>query len=165
MRKIIILLSVFLLFLYCKTLTTEELNAKREQIIANAKAKYEAIEKSKYSVDVIKHPDYSFKRTNPSALIVYDGFEPKKNYLIIGKISIIQLPKAKGKFIRKEIEDKVGAIGGNAILITEKRIGKKISSDTIGIFMPRSLLKYFQITTEKEKVSTISYYGYVVRWK
>ncbi len=159
MRKIIILFSIFLLFLSCEpTLTIEEQRAIMM-------AEYEAKEKSKYSVDVIKHPDYSFERTDPRALIVYDGFEPKKNYLIIGKVSIIQLPKAQAKFIRKELEDKVAAIGGNAILITEKIIGKKVSSDTIGIFMPRSLLKYFQITTEKEKVSTISYYGHVVRWR
>jgi len=153
MRKIIILLSLFLLFLSCETLTLEEQKAI-------VKAKLEA----RYSVDVIKHPDYSFERTDPGNLIVYDGFEPKKNYLIIGKISIKQLPNAKGEWIKKEIEDKVAAIGGNAILITEKTIGKKISSDTIGIFMPRSLLKYFQITTEKEKVLKISYYGHVIRW-
>jgi len=157
MRKIIILLSLFLLFLSCETITLEEQKAI-------AKAQLEKKIKSKYSVDVIKHPDYSFEITDPNALIVYDGFEPKKNYLIIGKISIIQLPTALGKWIKKEIEDKVAAIGGNAILITEKRIGKKVHVDTIGIFMPRSLLKYFQITTEKEKVSTISYYGHVVRW-
>ncbi|GAH58754.1 unnamed protein product [marine sediment metagenome] len=155
MRKAIILFSGFLLFLSCAPLPTIE---EQKAIV---KAKLE----SKYSVDVIKHPDYYYERTNPGALIVYDGFEPKKNYLIIGKVSIIQLPDAKGEWIRKEIEDKVAAIGGNAILITEKRIGKKISNDTIGIFMPQSLIKYFQITTEKEKVSTISYYGYVVRWK
>jgi len=158
MRKIVILLSVFFLFLSCEpTLTTEEQRAIMM-------AEYEAKEKSKYSVDVIKHPDYSFERTDPSGLIVYDGFEPKKNYLIMGKISIIKLPDAKGEWIRKEIENKVAAIGGNAILITEKTIGKKISSDTIGIFMPQSLIKYFQITDKKEKISSISYYGYVIRW-
>lgn len=158
MRKIIILISLSFLFLSCEpTLTIEEQRAIMM-------AEYESKEKSKYSVDVIKHPDYSFERTDPSALIVYDGFEPKKNYLIIGKVSIIQLPKARAKFIRKEIEDKVAAIGGNAILITEKTIGKKISSDTIGIFMPQSLIKYFQITDKKEKISNISYHGYVIRW-
>jgi len=157
MRKMIILLSVLFLFLSCETITLEEQRAM-------GMARYEKIEKSKYSVDVIKHPDYSFERTDPSTLIVYDGFEPKKSYLIIGKFSIIQLPKAQAKFIRKEIENKVAEIGGNAILITEKRIGKKINSDTIGIFMPKSLIKYFQITDKKEKISNMSYYGYVIRW-
>ena len=155
MRKAIILFSGFLLFLSCAPLPTIE----EQRAIVKAELE------SKYSIDVIRHPDYYFERTNPGALIVYDGFEPKKNYLIIGKISIIQLPDARAGLIKKEVEDKVAAIGGNAILINEKIIGKKVNKDTIGIFMPQSLLKYFQVTTKRERVLKISYYGYVVRWR
>ena len=82
----------------------------------------------------------------------------------MSKITIIQLPNAVAKMIKKEVEDKVSGIGGNAILITEKIIGKKVSEDTIGIFMPQSVLKYFQITTKRERISNISYYGHVIRW-
>jgi len=159
MKKLIILLSIFLLFLSCETLTTEEQ-------LAIDRAKLETKLRSKFSVDVIKHPDYFFERTNPNALIVYDGFEPKKNYLIIGKISIKQLANAKDYFTRKwikeDVENKVTEIGGNAILITEKKIGKKVYRETVGVFMPLSL--YLQTTTEKEEILDITYFGHVIRW-
>jgi len=164
MRKIAILISLFFIFLSCSNLSIENRIEKSKAGAEKIRNRIEKKERTKYIVQVIKHPDYYFERTDPKDLIVYDGFEPKKDYLIIGRIVIKQLPDARIDLIREEVEDKVTMIGGNAILITEKKSKKSIDSDTVGIFMPESLITYFQVTTEKEKISSISYSGYIIRW-
>ena len=164
MKKIAILISLFFVLLSCSNLSIENRAEKAKARSEKIRNRIEKKERTKYIVQVIKHPDYYFERTDPKDLIVYDGLEPKKDYLIIGRIVIKQLPDANVDLIRKDIEDKVTLIGGNAILITERSSKKSIDSETVGFIMPESLIKYFQITTEKEKVSSISYSGYVIRW-
>lgn len=164
MRRISILISLFFIFMSCSNLSIEDRIERSKARAEEIKNRVEKKERTKYVVQVIRHPDYSFERTDPKDLIVYDGFEPKKDYLIIGRIIIKHMPDANVDLIRKDIEDKVAIIGGNAILITEKSSKKSIDSKTVGFIMPESLIKYFQVTKEKEKVSSISYQGYVIRW-
>jgi len=149
-------------------MSVEEIEKARavevEEARAQAHDRYVKSKRAKYVVIVVKHPDYSFERTKPENLVVYDGFEPKRNYLIIGKVEIRQRPDADLEWIRKDVGDKVSEIGGNAILITEKNFEKHINRVTLGDFNPKSLINYFEVSTEIERVSTIIYYGYVIRW-
>lgn len=131
MRKIIILLSVFLLFLSCETLRT-----RRKEYIARPNYKT-----ADYYITVVKHPDLNFTETDPGSVKIYEGFKPLDDkYFAIAGIGIYGNAEIGSYEAKKELKEKAAEIGGHALILIDidSKTGK-IGGGITGISIPRYL--------------------------
>ncbi len=129
MRKIIILLSVFLLFLSCEALRT-----RRKEYIAPPNYKT-----PDYDIFVVEHPDINFPETDPDSVKIYEGFKPLDDkYFAIGGIGIYGNADIGSYEAKKELKEKAAEIGGHALILIDMDSKTRESAGGItGMSIPR----------------------------
>ncbi len=119
-------------------------------------------------VGVSRNPDFNYAPTDPRTVLIYDRFEPRHPYIIIGRISIDPNWSMSVRSTEKKIRVKAAAIGGDGVIITNVNVNiaafNQYQTARGNLQFSENRLDYYAVyNTTVIPARMVYLYGYVIK--
>ncbi len=119
-------------------------------------------------VGVSRNPDFNYAPTDPRTVLIYDRFEPRYSYFIIGRISIDPNWSLSVRQIERKIQEKAALIGGDAVIITDINVNvvafNQYQTTRGAVELSDNRLDFYAVSNRTTIPVPLTYlYGYVIK--